>query len=163
MRSGLSIPHVFKYWDRWRHNAQCMTSFFFFKKCEKDVVRIVTFDLIGLLPTNHIILYITMAYGSLWGNGQCQQKNSSKNAKYLKFHCQKVEYTRNGKLRQLSGRFQTLIWRPGETVQNLESPGLSGRIDSPVRSKFRFAGMRLVGRYISLKAIIISGRQEFVL
>ena len=41
-------------------------------------------------------------------------------AKYLKFHCQKVESTRNGKLRRLSGRFQTLIWRPGETVQNLE-------------------------------------------
>ena len=39
-----------------------MTSFFFFKKREKDVVRIVTFDLIGLLPTNHIIPYITMAY-----------------------------------------------------------------------------------------------------
>jgi len=29
---------------------------------EKDVVGIVTFDLIGLLPTNHIIAYITMAY-----------------------------------------------------------------------------------------------------
>ena len=27
----------------------------------KDVVGIVTFDLIGLLPTNHIIAYITMA------------------------------------------------------------------------------------------------------
>ena len=57
-------------------------------------------------------------------------KNSSNKAKYLKFHCQKVETTRNGKLQQLSGRFQTLIWRPGETVQNLESPGLSGRVDS---------------------------------
>ena len=43
----------------------------------------------------------------------------------MKFHCQKVESTRNGKLHiwRLSGRFQTLIWRPGETVQNLESPG----------------------------------------
>ena len=30
----------------------------------------------------------------------------------------------------LSGRYQTLIWRPGDTVQNLESPGLSGRVDS---------------------------------
>ena len=50
----------------------------------------------------------------------------------MKFHCQKVETTRNGKLRRLSGRFQTLIWRPGETVQNLVSPRLSGRvIDSP--------------------------------
>ena len=42
-----------------------------------------------------------------------------------------VESTRNGKLRRLSGRFQTLIWRPGETVQKLESPRLSGRVDSP--------------------------------
>ena len=27
--------------------------------------------------------------------------------------------------------YQTLIWRPGETVQNLGSPRLSGRVDSP--------------------------------
>ena len=58
-------------------------------------------------------------------------KNSSNKAKYLKFHCQKVETTRNGKLRWLSGRFQILIWRPGEMGQNLESPGLSGTVDSP--------------------------------
>ena len=32
--------------------------------------------------------------------------------------------------RLLSGRFHTLIWRPGDTVQNLESLGLSGRFDS---------------------------------
>ena len=32
------------------------------KKGEKDVVGIVTFDLIGLLATNHIIAYITMVY-----------------------------------------------------------------------------------------------------
>ena len=31
---------------------------------EKDVVGILTFDLIGSLPTNHIISYITMAYRS---------------------------------------------------------------------------------------------------
>ena len=30
--------------------------------CEKDVVGIVTFNLIGLLPANHIIAYITMVY-----------------------------------------------------------------------------------------------------
>ena len=37
-----------------------------------DVVGIfVTFDLTGLLPSNHIIAYITMAYRSLWGNVQC--------------------------------------------------------------------------------------------
>ena len=51
---------------------------------------------------------------------------------YLKLYCQKVDSTRNGKLGRLSRRFQTLIWRTGETVQNLESPGLSGRVDSPV-------------------------------
>ena len=43
-----------------------MTSFFGGKKRrEKDVVLIVTFDLIGLLPTNHIIAYITIAYQTL--------------------------------------------------------------------------------------------------
>ena len=34
-------------------------------------------------------------------------------AKYLKFHCQKAESTRNGKLRRLSGRFQTV---PGSQI-----------------------------------------------
>ena len=55
---------------------------------------------------------------------------------YLKLYCQKVDSTRNGKLWRLSGRFQTLIWRPGKTVQNLESPGLSGRVDSPAKLSF---------------------------
>ena len=35
------------------------------KKRKKDVVGIVKFDLIDLLPTNHIIAYITTAYRSL--------------------------------------------------------------------------------------------------
>ena len=35
------------------------------KTREKDVVGIVTFDVTGLLTTNHIIAYITMAYRSL--------------------------------------------------------------------------------------------------
>ena len=34
--------------------------------------------------------------------------------------------------------FQTLIWRPGKTVQNLESPGLSGRVDSPAKLSFLY-------------------------
>ena len=41
-----------------------MTSFVQ-KKHEKDI-GIITFDLIGLLPTNHIIAYITMAYQSFF-------------------------------------------------------------------------------------------------
>ena len=35
------------------------------KKRHKKDVGIVTFDLIGLLPTNHINAYITMSYWSL--------------------------------------------------------------------------------------------------
>ena len=45
-----------------------MTSFVKKKKKKtrgKDVVGIVTFDLIGFLSTNHIIANITMAYQSL--------------------------------------------------------------------------------------------------
>ena len=42
-----------------------MTSFVRKKKTHEKDVGIVTFDLIGLLPTNHIIAYITMSYRSL--------------------------------------------------------------------------------------------------
>ena len=55
-----------------------------------------------------------------------------KKLKILRFYCREVESTRNSKLWRLSGRFQTLSWRPGDMVLNLESPGLSGRVDSPV-------------------------------
>ena len=72
-----------------------------------------------------------MAYRSFWGNVQCEKFINSQTTKnILKFYCCKVESTRNCKLRQLSGRFQTLIWRLGETVQNQESPRLFGRVDS---------------------------------
>ena len=49
-----------------------------------------------------------------------------------KFMVGKSSLQLNGKRRLISGRFHTLIWRPGDTVQNLESPGLSGRVDSTV-------------------------------
>ena len=57
---------------------------------------------------------------------------------YLKLYCQKVDSTRNGKLWRLSGRFQTLIWRPGKTVQNLEFPGLSRRVAIPAKLSFLY-------------------------
>ena len=57
-----------------------MTSFVQ-KKHEKEVFGIITFDLIGLLPTNHITAYITMAYRSLWGNS-----HSTSKVKQLKQH-----------------------------------------------------------------------------
>ena len=49
------------------------------KKREKDVVGMVTFDLTGFLPINHIIAYITMVYRRLWGNVRCYQYNISLN------------------------------------------------------------------------------------
>ena len=47
-----------------------MMSFLGKKTHGKDVVLIGTFDLIGLLPTNHIITYITMSYRSFRGKVQ---------------------------------------------------------------------------------------------
>ena len=43
----------------------------------------VTFDLIGLLPTNHIIAYITMAYGSLKGNVRCYNSKIAQTAQTI--------------------------------------------------------------------------------
>ena len=82
---------------------------------------------------------------------------------YLKlyFFCHKVNSTRNGKLWWLSGRFQTLIWRPGKTVQNLESPGLSGRVDSPAKLSFLynyalfFCHVLLLHKYLGLVITLI--------
>ena len=115
---------------------------FVHKTREKDVVGILTSDLIGLLPTNHNIAYITMEY-----TGVCEETfdfNSKIAQTTQNFHCRKVESTRNGKLRGLSGRFQTLIWRPGETVQNLESPGLSGSVDSTEVTKCFFSSFNFI-------------------
>ena len=68
--TGLSTPHILKYWvmmhSTWRHlfctkilidsnRHKCLP---WHKVHKKDVVGIVAFDLIGLLPTNHIIAYI---------------------------------------------------------------------------------------------------------
>ena len=59
--------------------------------------------------------------------------SSSNNAHFLKFYGWKVEFARNGKLWQLSRRFQTLIWRLGgmvsQIIQNLESLRLSRGVD----------------------------------
>ena len=59
-----------------------MTSFVK-KTRKKDVVGNVTFDLIGLLPTNHIIAYITMAYGSLKGNVRCYNSKIAQTAQTI--------------------------------------------------------------------------------
>ena len=72
-----------------------------------------------------------------------------KTAKYLRFYCREVESTRNSKLWRLSRRLQTLIWRPGDTVQNLESPGLSGRVDSPALYTWSPHFLYLIDSWIS--------------
>ena len=56
--------------------------------------------------------------------------SSSNNTKYLKFYGRKVESTRNSNFGDYQGLYQTLICRLGDTFQNPESPGLSGRVDS---------------------------------
>ena len=51
--------------------------------------------------------------------------------KYLKSHVRKSNLQEMANFSDYPGDNQTLIWRLGETVQNLESPRLSGRVDSP--------------------------------
>ena len=80
-----------------------------------------------------VTTHATLTSYSLTVTCHLKKKN---NAKYLRFYCREVESIRNSKLWRLSGRFQTLIWRPGDTVRNLESPGLSGRVDSPEGGHF---------------------------
>ena len=102
------------------------------KMRKKDVVSIVTLDLIGLRPTRHIVIY---HFGipefrkrlmlTLIKIAQTMQNTWHFNVGKSSL------YWRNGKLWRLSGRFHTLIWRSGDTIQNLEySPRLSGRFDS---------------------------------
>ena len=74
-----------------------------------------------------------------WHTGVCEEMfdvnskiTQTMQSIWKNFTVRKLSSTRNGKPWQLSARFQTLTWRLGEMVQNLESPGLSGRVDSPV-------------------------------
>ena len=69
-----------------------------------------------------------------------------KQCKILKCHCQRVKSTGNDKLWRLSGRFQALIWRLGDMVQNLESPGLTARVDSTAQFSAVATGPFLVPR-----------------
>ena len=75
-------------------------------------------------------LLLKLQWHTRINDGTFLVNGSANNAKYLKFYGWKG----TGKSSRLSGRYQTLIWRPGGTVQNLESPGLSGRVDSTVWS-----------------------------
>ena len=53
-------------------------------------------------------------------------------AKYLKFTVRNLSLKELAIFGDYQGRFYTLIWRQGDTVQSLESPGLSRRVDGTV-------------------------------
>ena len=96
------------------------------KTREKDVVEIATFDLIGLLPTNHIIIIISYNGLQEFMRKRCKRAeifNIVRRSSQLKWGYKMANW-------RLSRRFHTLMWRPWDTVQNLKSPRLYGRVDS---------------------------------
>ena len=68
-----------------------------------------------LLPINHIIIKL--------------QWHTKVYVKMFDDHVN-IKVPQTLKLEVLSKSFHTLIWRPGDRVQNLESPRLSGRVES---------------------------------
>ena len=102
------------------------------KMPEKDVVGNVTSDLIALLPTN-IIAYIT-----IWQFTQVYEKTFNVNSKIAQtmqniwnFIVEKSTLQENGTsviIREISD--SKFIWKLGDAVQNLESAGFPGRVDS---------------------------------
>ena len=109
------------------------------KTREKDGVGIVTFDLTGLLATNHIIAYITMAYRSLWGNVRLLTIKLLKQRKIFEIS---LSDSRIYKKWQTSAITREISDSNLETGRNgsksqVKSPGLSGRVNSPdVRYNF---------------------------
>ena len=99
------------------------------QNARKDVVGIVTFDLVGF--TSHQYIIILQWYSGFYDETfvvNIKKDQTTKIVELLLSECR--IFCRNGKLRRLSGRFQTVISRPGDKVQTLESPGLSGTGDS---------------------------------
>ena len=102
------------------------------KMPEKDVVGNVTSDLIALLPTT-IIAYIT-----IWQFTQVYEKTFNVNSKIAQtmqniwnFIVEKSTLQENGTsviIREISD--SKFIWELGDAVQNLESAGFPGRVDS---------------------------------
>ena len=70
----------------------------------------------GLIRINQILLMLIL-------------QTTGKVIEILSFKTANLKH--DGKHRQLTGRFEVVILRPGDSVQNLETPGLSGRVDSP--------------------------------
>ena len=84
----------------------------------------------------HIIAYLLVHCNGIICHTKVYEETFDVNSKIAlatqniyKFLFGKSSVQLNGKFRWMSRRFHTLIWRLGDTVQNMESPGSSGRID----------------------------------
>ena len=73
-----------------------------------------------------------------------------------KFIVRKSSLQLNCKLQRISGRFHSLIWRLEDTVQNLESPGLSGRVDSTVKPTEKEVNIQDWGRGFSPSSSLVN-------
>ena len=99
---------------------------------EKDVVGNVTSDLIALLPTNHTIAYITIRHTQVYEKMFDVNSKIAQTKKYIRnFIVEKSTLQENDTsviIREISD--SKFIWKLGDAVQNLESPGFPGRVDS---------------------------------
>ena len=83
------------------------------QNARKDVVGIVTFDLVGF--TSHQYIIILQWYSGFYDETfvvNIKKAQTTKIVELLLSECR--IFWRNGKLRRLSGRFQTVISRPGD-------------------------------------------------
>ena len=90
-------------------------------------------------PNSRVQCVCVCVWGGGGGGGGCTLNTTRNNATDFRFMCQKTESTTNRhKSRdQKKGlklwTLQSYIWRPGDKVQNLDTPGLYGRADSPAK------------------------------
>ena len=102
------------------------------KMPEKDVVGNVTSDLIALLPTNHIIAYIRIWHTKVYEKTfNVKSKIAQTMQNIWNFIVKKSTLQENGTsviIWEISD--SKFIWKLGDAVQNLESPGFPGRVDS---------------------------------
>ena len=121
-----TTANIENWWGRdykWRHNAQG-TWRHLWKKCIKRCCG--NCNIWANWFTSHQSQYCLLCNGIPEFVRECSMLTvkSWNNAKYSKkFYCRKVHSTRIGKLWRLSGRFQTLICRPGEIWRSGSTAG----------------------------------------
>jgi len=129
---GLSTPHVIKYWELIGKEWYMMSY-----RVTNDIICAKTahwfWSMFNIAHKQFIFesRHYCLNYSSI---PEFRRKRSSltvaqKTQNIWNFTVGKSSLQKE-QLWRLSGRHQTPIWRPGDTVQNLESPGLYGRDDS---------------------------------